>query len=193
MILKDLTVIPIDSDGWSVNGSEAWPPRIDYRRPNVEYTCPWYQNSENEYYTLSLMMYKFFMEGSTATSPDKDVPEEFSLKAIMGKNPEKGVSSLLLRCRKIWAALPEYIKSAFFECFELKHPPSAAKWLSLIRRYRTELSYDNTQALPSLSKYDKIEVKRHRVSAAERISSMFDSEIPMRDESVYILPVYQDM
>lgn len=192
MILKDLTVIPIDSDGWSVNGSEAWPPRIDYRRPNVEYSCPWYQNSENEYYTLSLMMYKFFMEGSTATSPDKDVPEEFSLKAIMGKNPEKGVSKLLLRCRKIWGALPEYIKRAFFECFELKHPPSAAKWLNLIRRYRAELSYDSTQALPSLNKYDKIEVKRHRVSAAERISSIFDSEIPMRDESVYILPVYQD-
>lgn len=174
-ILPDLRVIPIDTDGFSVNGGTAWPPRPDCRPPGLEWNGYYRHSAQTEAYALTLLLYRKLMGVNAA--PDRGNAQP-ALALLVGEVPARTDKQLEWQVR--WAALPAEIRRGFIACFRERRPPDADAWAGMLRRYRLGLPEE-----PCLR------LNREQPGFWQRLDAALEPEIPRRDPHLYILPVRQ--
>jgi hypothetical protein len=168
-IEKDLSIIPIDTDGFSVMQSSASPPKLEMRPPScLSLSEPYYPNASMEDYAFSSMVYHllmndnhpidYYMYGNTSNTFCKR-ENPYRLESLLSADKEQMNDNPKLAALHIrWQSLPEYIRNKFIESFINGKTPSVEQWVPIFQRYYDEMTLDSVEV--SLKGSSKVNISQ---------------------------------
>lgn len=135
-------VIPIDSDGFSIDIYPSSQPRVEYRgKTLIENAQLYYHSAETEAYSLSFLIFKVFFN-NMAPLDFKDCDK--NITSWCNKKNDGTLSQRETAKLNFWFALPIYIRAVFLFLFsekpnELSHF-FCDQWNEILQAYLVDLN-----------------------------------------------------